>query len=87
MKLRDDLATQLIDGELVIFNREAEQIHTLNQTASHIWQSLEQGMTLEQIVAQFVEDYGVDDAQAKTDIENTLKAFESLGLLAHNENR
>lgn len=85
MKLRDDLATKLIDGELVIFNRDAEQIHTLNPTARHIWQLLEQGRTLEQIVEQFVEDYGIDRERAKVDIENTLEAFVSLGLMAHND--
>ena len=75
------LSVRTIDGEAVILDRAAGQIHTLNATASYIWNRLNEGTALTEIIKGFAETFDVDAELARADVERTLASFKELKLI------
>lgn len=75
------LLVRSIDGEAVILDRGAGQIHTLNATASFIWNKLTGGSAIPEIVKGFAETFDVDDQVAQADVEHMLESFRELKLI------
>lgn len=76
-----DLLVRAIDGEAVILDRSAGQIHTLNATASFIWNKLTGGTAIPEIVKGFAETFNVDVQVAEADVEHMLTSFRELKLI------
>ena len=75
------LLVRTIDGEAVILDRAAGQIHTLNATASFIWNKLTGGTAIPEIVKGFAETFDVDVQMAEADVEQMLASFRELKLI------
>jgi len=76
-----DLNVRNIDGETVILNRSTNQIHTLNPTASFIWNMLEQQSDLDSIVKQLTESYEITLDAANSDLHVILNELSELNLI------
>ena len=76
-----DLNVKSIDGETVILNRSTNQIHTLNATASFIWNMLEQQSDLDLIAKQLTESYEITLEAASTDLQTILNEWSELNLI------
>ena len=75
------LIAQSVDGELLILNREQEQIHQLNPVASFIWQELDGQVSVEQLVKVITSKYDVKQDVAKDDLESLLSELSDLQLI------
>ncbi len=78
---RADLLVREVDGETVILDRKADLIHTLNPTASFIWNALQHSHSTQNIVQSMVVAFEVDSEKAAVDVNTVLGNFRDLGLL------
>jgi hypothetical protein len=69
------IATQLDDGEGVLVDLNTKQYYQLNETAMLIWRALENGSQFEQIVAEIMRVYAVDNDHAAASAERLLDQF------------
>ena len=78
---RADLKTRLVDGELVVLDRDGEMVHQLNQTASYIWERCDGESTAAKIAGEICHDFEIEYSAALIDVLNTIEQFEKLKLL------
>lgn len=78
---RTDLLVREVDGETVILDRNAELIHTLNPTASFIWNALKNSASVQDIVQSLVATFDIDPVQATADVTAVLENFRELQLI------
>jgi len=78
---RTDLNARLVEDEVVVLDRKADQVHQLNQTASFIWERCDGRSTPRDIAEQLVEAFEVDPDTAATSVTAALQQFTRLGLL------
>ena len=69
------VATQLDDGEGVLVDLNTKQYYQLNETAMLIWRALENGHPFDQIVAEIMSIYSVDNDHAVASAERLLNQF------------
>jgi hypothetical protein len=69
------IATQLDDGEGVLVDLNTKKYYQLNETAMLIWRALESGHPLDQIVAEIMTVYRVDNEHAAASAERLLNQF------------
>ena len=69
------VATQLDDGEGVLVDLNTKQYYQLNETAMLIWRALESGHPLDQIVAEIMTVFRVDNEHAAASAERLLNQF------------
>lgn len=65
-------------GERVI---EFKGIMTLNDTASFIWKCLLDDVTYDQLLSALLDEYEVDEATVKTDLDDFLQNARECGVL------
>jgi hypothetical protein len=70
-----------LDGDLLILDTEADQIHQLNRTASYIWRHIDEAPAPEQLAGLLVEAFQVEKQVALTDVLKTLTRFRGLNLV------
>jgi hypothetical protein len=80
-KRRSDVNVRVVDGEVVILDRQAELIHQLNHTASYIWDRCDGHSTAAEIATQLVTAFDVDASTAIHDVATTVSQLYRLGLL------
>lgn len=69
------VATQLDHGDGVLVDLNTKQYYQLNETAMLIWRALENGRPFDQIVAEIMTVYKVDNEHAVTSAKRLLKEF------------
>jgi hypothetical protein len=60
---------QQVGDEAVLLNLNNSRYYGLNEVGARMWQLLEEHGALEPVVAQVVEEYEVDEATARQDLE------------------
>lgn len=78
---RTEFEERIVEGEMVVMDKESEQIHQLNQTASFIWQLCDGNHDQQQIAEELAEAFEIDADTAEADVADTLKKLEEIGLL------
>ncbi|HHJ17652.1 MAG TPA: PqqD family protein [Gammaproteobacteria bacterium] len=78
---RPHLSIREINGEIVILDRNTEEIHTLNESASYVWSRLDGSLSRDEIVAGFREDHGISQATAEADVDAIIRQFQALELI------
>jgi hypothetical protein len=81
LKRRPDVRTRLVDGELVVLDRERGLIHQLNKTATYIWQQCDGQHTAATIAGHVCEAFEVDEATALRDVFEILTRLQNLDLV------
>ncbi len=77
MKLKPDLILRRIAGEHVVIPigdhvATFNGIISLNETASFLWQKTQSPVTREELVTSLLDEYEVDEALARKDIDDFL---------------
>jgi hypothetical protein len=80
-KRRNDVNVRVVDGEVVILDRQADLIHQLNHTASYIWDRCDGRSTAAEIARQLAAVFNVDASTAIHDVATTVTQLYRLGLL------
>lgn len=53
----------------------------LNETGEFLWQYLVRGASMEELVSKMLEEYDIDEATAKADINDFVSSLESNGVI------
>lgn len=62
-----DTPARTIDGEAIVITPEDSALHTLNDTATYIWDRADGTRTLAAIAEEMIEEFDVDAATLKAD--------------------
>ncbi|MFQ6111525.1 MAG: PqqD family protein, partial [Nitrospinota bacterium] len=76
-----ELLSRPLDDGRVIYHLEESVVHSLNQTATFIWEHLDGGHPPEEIARKMTERFRVSPERALRDVEATLKRLVELKLL------
>jgi hypothetical protein len=74
------LATSTTDGNLVLLDRDYEFLR-LNETASRIWELLEEPRSADDLVAVLSEEFGITTDVCREGLLPVLETLEQRGLL------
>jgi hypothetical protein len=80
-KRRVDVNVRMVDGEVVVLDRQSDLIHQLNHTASYIWDRCDGQSTMAEIANRLAAAFHVDADTAVQDVATTIRQLHSLGLL------
>lgn len=67
--LSPDVLTQMVGEELVILDLSGEAYFGLDPVGAQIWQLIEKGTSLSDIVTRLLGEYDVSEPELRTDIE------------------
>ena len=77
----EDLLEADVNGEIVALHIDKGQCYGMNSVASRIWQLLAEPTSPEQICARLVEEYEVDPAACRADVDALLADLQAEGLI------
>lgn len=81
-KIKTQLSWQKIGDEVLIMDTVYQKkAHTLNSTAALIWQHCTGDNSTDQIAQIIMNEFDVNESQAKVDLEEVLLQLKSLDLL------
>jgi hypothetical protein len=80
-KRRSDLLIRIVDDEAVILDRDAENVHRLNITATAIWNQCDGQASSQAIAERIAADFGRTVDEILPDVVVVLERFRALGLL------
>jgi len=79
--LEQIIASHLADGDGVLVDLNTRQYYQLNESAMLVWQALEGGLPLSQIVEQITAIYSVSTERATASAETLLSQLEKRKLI------
>ncbi len=65
----EEVAAKVMDGEAIIINLANGSYYSMEKTGGAIWAMIEEGCSLEEMVAQLTRRYAVSRTQAQADVE------------------
>jgi hypothetical protein len=68
----EGLPFQKVDAQVVVVVPRSRAVHLLNETATRVWELLEPGATVDGLVEALVDEFEVDPAEARRDVEAVL---------------
>ena len=80
-KRRSDVSIREVDGDTIVLDRGAEQIHRLNATASFIWHRCDGQYTVRDIADDLAGSFDVGPTAAKEAVVTAVRQLDQLGLL------
>ena len=80
-KIKTTLQIQEVDGEILVLDRENNEIHQLNNTASLIWKLCDGDHTYDEIAEIIVDNYDVMLEEVVQDIATTVETFYEKGFI------
>lgn len=80
-KVRDDLAVVELEGEAIVYDEAASQLHHLNPTATVIFQMCDGSATVKEFSVDIAEAYGLAPTEVERQVRALLREFRESGLL------
>ena len=77
----DAILDRELDGETVLFNLGTNKLHSLNATASFIWQQCNGVNTMNGLVDLLAQSFAVKAEQAESDLRMLLEGMYHAGLI------
>jgi hypothetical protein len=72
---------RVLDGETVLFNLSTNKLHSLNETASYIWQQCDGTNSVSSLVVLLKRSFAVKAEQAEADLCALLEGMYHAGLI------
>ncbi|HEX6173822.1 MAG TPA: PqqD family protein [Candidatus Binatia bacterium] len=85
LKRRMGVQSRLVEGEMVVLDREHDLIHQLNKTATFIWEHCDGQQSAAEIANAVCENFEVDEATAIREVIQTLERLQSLRLIGDDQ--
>ena len=86
MKLKEGFLLREIAGEIVVLptgdDLDLNMMITLNETGRFLWERLEQGAEIEELVSAVLKEYDIDEADARMHVTKFLEKIDGFGFLA-----
>lgn len=83
---RPELSSRIVDGERLILDRKNGRVHSLNSTASLVWDRIVAGREPSEIAVELAERFEVAEGQALVDVERILEELDNLDLVVRPAN-
>jgi len=77
----DDVLSAHLEGEAVLLDLKTKSYYRLNATAARIWKGLEQSLEPPQIVDALVDEFAVERATARAEMERAIEDLHARGLV------
>lgn len=77
-----EVLRQEVNGEMVLLDLRSESYFGLDPTGTRIWQLLESGLTVRELIGQMREEYDVDEKTLRSDVERLLTELSAAGLVS-----
>lgn len=86
MKLKEGFILREVAGEIIVLpsgeNLDLNMMITLNETGKFLWQRLEAGAEMDELVQAMLAEYDVDEAKARAGAERFVQTLNEKGFLA-----
>ncbi len=76
-----DVLFQVLDGEAVLLHLKTEEYYSLAETSTRMWQLLIEHGEPEAVIAYMLEEFEVDEATARRDLNELITDCQAEGLL------
>lgn len=76
-----DTPARTIDGEAIVITPHDSTLHTLNETATYIWDRADGTRTLEEIAAEMLEEFETDAETLRADALDFVQTAVDKGLM------
>jgi hypothetical protein len=77
----EDVLHQELSGETVLLNLKTEHYFGLDPVGTRIWQVVGETSSAEQVVHTLLEEYEVEEAQLRADVERLVSELANAGLV------
>ena len=86
MKIKKGFIVRKIGGQNVAVaigeaSKSFNGMIKLNETGKFLWDSLAKGAELDELVAKVLEEYEIDEATARADVEKFVESLKGVGAL------
>ena len=82
MNVLDNISWKQLSDRIVAVDTNNGDYYTFNEVASTIWVAISENKTIDEIVAQIMEEYDItDEAKVRNDIESQLKEWVEMKLI------
>ena len=85
LKRRTGVQSRLVEGELIILDREHDLIHQFNKTATFIWEHCDGHQSAAEIANAVCENFDVDEPTAIKEVIETLEKLRDLELIGDDQ--
>lgn len=85
LRIRDHVLVSHLTDEAVLLDMETKSYYRLNATGAAIWKALERERPLQEIAAELVAEFEVDETTAQEAVRVQLDELLSLGLVEEEE--
>jgi hypothetical protein len=85
LKRRTGVQSRLVEGEMIVLDREHDLIHQLNKTATFIWEHCDGQQSAAEIANALCESFEVDEATALKEVIETLERLQNLRLIGDDQ--
>jgi hypothetical protein len=75
LKIKKGLIVQKVNKETIVYDTEQAKIHTINETASFIFQKIKAQKNIGQIIESLVKKFGITKSKAEDDINDFIKVL------------
>src|SRR5437870_63980 len=79
----DVLELEMGDG-FIVYNHEADLVHSLNPSAAVVWQLCDGDGTVAELATEIAGAYGVDARELEVQLAQLIAEFDALGLVIDN---
>jgi hypothetical protein len=85
LRISDRVAARIIGGEAVIIGLDDNTMNVLNDVGTFIWERVDKGRTIREIVAEMCDEYEVDEETACSDVNRFVQEMVDKKLLREEE--
>jgi hypothetical protein len=85
LKRQTGVQSRLVEGEMIVLDRERDLIHQFNKTATFIWERCDGLESAAEIANAVCENFEVDEATAVKEVTETLERLRSLELIGDDQ--
>ncbi len=78
----DEVLAQEVSGEMVLLDLKSEQYLGLNEVGTRIWQLLQEHSDLDNVFKILLDEYDVEEALLKSDLNKLINDMEEAGIVA-----
>jgi hypothetical protein len=75
----------VVDGEAVLLDTASGNYFSMNPIATDLWERLQQGASVDQVVAMVADKYRVGEATVRGDLEEFIGELRRSGILNHDQ--
>ena len=79
---KQDVIARTVGDETILLDLQSGTYFTLNRVGSVIWQALQDGPSIDELTADVVAGFEIDEATARADVAEFLDEMAAQGLLA-----